>query len=84
MMNWVSRTLFSLGCVSCLVLGMSCRTSPSAAMAGQTPTGLSQPTTLPAVATPMQLENAAVQSAVAGNFKQTDEYLAGREGFGES
>jgi carboxyl-terminal processing protease len=80
MMNWLSRMLFGLGCVSCLVLGMSCRPSPSAAMAGQTPTTLpaAQATTLPslAVASPVQLETAAVQSAMAGDFKQSDEYLA--------
>ena len=75
-MNWLSRMLFGLGCICCLVLGMSCRPSPSAAMAGQTPpASLSQPTTLPALATPTQLEMAAVQSADAGNFLQSDDYL---------
>jgi carboxyl-terminal processing protease len=79
MMKRLSRMLFGLGCVSCLILGISCRPSPSAAIAGQTPT--TQPTlmavatTLPSYATPSQLEIAAVQSAMAGNFKQSDEYL---------
>jgi carboxyl-terminal processing protease len=79
MMKRVSRMLFGLGCVSSLVLAISCRPSPSAAMAGQTPTTLptvAQATTLPSFATPGELESAAVQSAMAGNFKQSDDYLS--------
>jgi carboxyl-terminal processing protease len=78
MMKRLSRMLFGLGCVSCLVLGISCRPSPSAAIAGQTPTTLpavASATTLPSYATAGELESAAVQSAIAGNFKQSDEYL---------
>lgn len=75
----LSRVLFSVGCVVCLTLGMSCKTSPSAVAAdspdsSQTPPA-AEPATQPSLATAYGLEEAAVQSARDGDFDQTNQYL---------
>jgi carboxyl-terminal processing protease len=77
----LSRVFFGIGCVICLTLGLSCRPSPSAALAAagdpSQPARLSdgQPTTEPSLTTPYGLETAAVQAARSGDFLQSERLL---------
>jgi carboxyl-terminal processing protease len=77
----LSRVFFGIGCVVCLTLGLSCRPSPSAAVAAagdpSQPARLSdgQPTTAPSLTTPYGLETAAVQAARNGDFQRSEQYL---------
>ncbi|MGD0390698.1 MAG: S41 family peptidase [Tepidisphaeraceae bacterium] len=77
----LSRVFFGIGCVVCLTLGLSCRPSPSAAVAAagdpSQPASLSddQPTTAPSLTTPYGLETAAVQAAENGDFGRSEQLL---------
>ena len=74
----LSRMFFGIGCAVCLMVGMSCRPSPSAAAGAVQPALLSesQSTTQPTLATPNALEMAAVEAAPDGDFHQSDQSLA--------
>jgi carboxyl-terminal processing protease len=77
----LGRMFFCAGCVVCLVVGMSCRPSPSAAADSVQPALLSesQSTTQPALTAPTALELAAVASARSGDFSQSDQLLSRAE-----
>lgn len=81
----LSRLFFGIGCVVCLTLGLSCRPSPSSAVAatadGPQPARLSDslPATQPSLTTPYGLETAAVQAAREGDFSQSEQLLGRAE-----
>ncbi len=75
----LGRMFFGVGCVVCLMVGMSCRPSPSAAADSVQPLSEAQSTTQPALTTPTALELAAVAAARTGDFNQSDQYLARAE-----
>jgi carboxyl-terminal processing protease len=77
----LSRVFFGIGCVVCLTQGLSCRPSPSTAIAAagdpSQPARLSdgQPTTAPSLTTGYGLETAAVQAARSGDFLRSEQLL---------
>ena len=77
----LGRMVFGVGCAVFLSVGMSCRPAPSAAVATSNTPALNdpQPATQPSVTSSTGLIAAAVASARAGDFQQTDQDLVRAE-----